>query len=201
MSGPLNLDTIASGQLQPYQTSNDADSQLESAMTLALSVDLSAGDHVLTGAEFTRSIYFASTGNVVTRILTTPATNRLFAVHNGGTSALTVKTGSTTLSVVAGATGLFYTDGTTNGLVAVVVGSASPSAPFANSVSDAPGASVNNYAPTGWDASQTHRERRRHDDHGTRCDGGAGRRRGAAQQPVGDRQPDPGPQLGQLRGR
>jgi hypothetical protein len=118
--GALNLPTIASSQLQPYQTSNDADAAVESAVTGALSVDLSAGDHTLTGAEFTRAIYFASTGNAVSRTLTTPATKRLFVVHNGGSAALTVKTGSTTSSVAAGDAAVLYTDGTTNGLITVV---------------------------------------------------------------------------------
>lgn len=156
--GALNLPTLASGQLTPYQTSNDADAALESGVTGALSVDLSGGDHVLTQAEFTRAVYFASTGNAVARILTTPATNRLFAVRNGGSSALSVKTGSTTLAVAAGARAIFYTDGTTNGLVAIVGSSGGSSAPqFSVSVSAAPGASVNDYAPTGWDASTTTR--------------------------------------------
>jgi hypothetical protein len=126
--GALNLPTVASGQLQPYQTSNDADAAIELGVTGALSVDLSAGDHVLTQAEFTRSVYFKSTGNAVARVLTTPATNRLFTVHNGGSSALSVKTGSTTLSVAVGDTAIFYTDGTTNGLV-TVVGSSGASGP------------------------------------------------------------------------
>jgi hypothetical protein len=126
--GDLNLPTIASGQLQPFQTSNDADAAIESAVTGALSVDLSAGDHALTSAEFTRSVFFETTGNAVSRSLTTPATKRLFAVHNAGSSALNVKTGSTTLSVGSGDTAMFYTDGTTNGLVTIVAsaGAAGP---------------------------------------------------------------------------
>lgn len=118
--GDLNLDTISSGQLDPYQTSNDADAQLESAVTGLLVVDLSAGDHVLTGAEFTRAVLFQTTGNTVLRVLTTPATKRLFAVNNKGSHSLSVVTGTTTLSVAAGDAGIFYTDGTANGLVTVV---------------------------------------------------------------------------------
>ncbi len=118
--GALNLDTIASGQLQPYQTSNDADAELESAMTGELVVDLSAGNHVLTGAEFTRAILFETTGNSIARSLTTPATQRLFVVQNSGSHALDVKTGSTTISVAIGDAAIFYTDGTTNGLITIV---------------------------------------------------------------------------------
>lgn len=156
--GALNLPTISSAQLTPYQTSNDADAAIESGMTGLLAVDLSGGDHVLTQAEFTRAVYFASTGNAVARSLTTPATNRLFAVRNGGSSTLSVKTGSTTLAIATGARAIFYTDGTTNGLVAIVGSSGGSSAPqFSVSVSDAPGATANDYAPTGWDAGTTTR--------------------------------------------
>lgn len=118
--GDLNLPTISSGQLQPFETSNDADAALESALTELLVVDLSGGDHALTGAEFTRAILFQTTGNSVARTLSTPATRRLFAVNNTGSHALSVTTGSTTLSVASGDTGIFYTDGTANGLVTVV---------------------------------------------------------------------------------
>jgi hypothetical protein len=177
--GALNLQTISSGQLEPYQTSNDADAEIESAVTGLLSVNLSASDHVLTQAEFTRAVFFASTGNAVSRTLTTPATNRLFAVHNGGSSALTLKTGSTTLTVAAGDSGIFYTDGTTNGLITIVGSSgasgaaggdlngtypnptiaanAKASPRYAVSVSDAPGASANDYAPSGFAAATTTR--------------------------------------------
>jgi hypothetical protein len=105
--GALNLPTLSSAQLQPYQTSNDADAAVESAVTGSFSIDLTSSDHTLTQAEFTRSVYFVTTGNSVARTLTTPATNRLFVVHNGGSYSLTVKTGSTTLTVAVGATAIF----------------------------------------------------------------------------------------------
>ncbi len=120
--GALNLPTIASGQLQPYQTSNDADAALESAVTGALEIDLSASDHVLTGAEFVEAIVFVAEGNAVPRSLTTPATQRLFAVINAGSDVLTLTTGSTSKTIAASDAGIFYTDGSADGLN-VIVGS------------------------------------------------------------------------------
>jgi hypothetical protein len=119
--GNKSLPTIASGQLQPYQTSNDADDALDLAFSDLLTVDMSSGDHALTSAEFTRAVCFATTGNSVLRTLTIPATKSLFIVNNGGSHALNVTRGSTTVSLIAGDVGLFYTDGTTNGLLSLGV--------------------------------------------------------------------------------
>ncbi len=124
--GAKNLPTIASGQLQPYQTSNDADAALESAMADGLEVDLSAGDATLSGAEFTRAVFFYSTGNAVPRTLNIPDLASLFVVYNGGSDVLTVASSTITTDVAAGDAVVLYADGTSGGLF-VVSGSAGTS--------------------------------------------------------------------------
>lgn len=114
----LNLDQIAAGQAQMYQTSNDADAQLEKATNDELAVTMS-GDVTLTGPQFTRAFTFVLSGSV-THNLTVPATKRVFAIQNSASAAMNVVRGSTSVAVAAGDTALLKTDGTTNGLVALV---------------------------------------------------------------------------------
>jgi hypothetical protein len=117
--GNLSLPTIASGQNQKYQTSNDADNALDLALTDLLTVDLSAGNVALTSAQFVAAIAFVSSGNTVARTLTVQPQRRLFTVKNGGTALLSIACGTTSLTLIPGASGLFYTDGTANGLARV----------------------------------------------------------------------------------
>jgi hypothetical protein len=121
--GAYNLPTIASGQAQPYQTSNDADAALESATADALAVDLSSGDHTLTGAEFTRAVFFETTGNAVPRTLNVPDSAHLFVVLNSGSDVLTVANSTVTADIAAGEAAILYNDGTSGGLF-VISGSA-----------------------------------------------------------------------------
>jgi hypothetical protein len=117
--GELNLPTIASGQLQPYQTSNNADAALESAVADSLELDLASGDHALTGAEFTRAVYFRTVHNSIARVLTVPDSAHLFVVENAGSADLTVESGTIDITVGAGQAVVFYTDGTSGGITAI----------------------------------------------------------------------------------
>lgn len=155
--GALNLPQIASGQLQPYQTSNDADAALESAVADGLEVDLTGGDHTLSEAEFTRNVFFRTTGNSVSRSLITPDNAHLFVVYNGGSDALEVMSSTVGYSVNPGDVAVFYTDGTAGGIYVVSASSGSAAPRFSNSVSATPGATQNNYAPAGWNAATTNR--------------------------------------------
>lgn len=115
----LNLDVIAAGQQQMYQTSNDADNQLERAMndTLELTV---TGDTALTADQFTRNFTFVISGNSTVYSLTVPQSKRFFSIENDGSANLNIVRGTTTISVGAGDSALCRTDGTLNGLKAYV---------------------------------------------------------------------------------
>ncbi|RUW53000.1 hypothetical protein EOA32_10990 [Mesorhizobium sp. M1A.F.Ca.ET.072.01.1.1] len=120
----LNLPTIADGQADSqWQTSNDGDAAIANALADILTVDFSGGDVTLTSAQFRSAMTFVPSGLSATRALTVPAVKRaLFFVHNtDGADSITVTRGSTTVSVEAGKLGVFYTDGTTNGLVGAIV--------------------------------------------------------------------------------
>lgn len=118
--GNKNLTVIAQGQLSMYQTSNDADNELDLAMSDLLTCDLSSGDVTVSTAQFVRAVCFQTSGNTVARNLNFPAKRGLFLVQNTGSHALSVVLGTTTLSVAAADGGVFYADGTANGLVTVV---------------------------------------------------------------------------------
>lgn len=121
MTDNLSLPQVAAAQNQKEVTINAATQQLSGALADYLSVSLASADHALTATEFTGSLGFATTGNAVARTLTIPGTKRaLFYVQNGGTFSLSVTCGTTTIAVGAGNVSFFQTDGTANGLIAVV---------------------------------------------------------------------------------
>jgi hypothetical protein len=123
MANEMNIPTIADSQAGgQWQTSNDADAALANALADILTVDFSGGDVALTSAQFRSAMTFVPSGLSATRALTVPAVKRaLFFVHNtDGADTITVTRGSTTVSVLAGKLGAFYTDGTTNGLIGAI---------------------------------------------------------------------------------
>lgn len=142
--GNLSITTVSASQNQKETTINDADAALESALTETLVVDLSAGNHTLSTAEYTRNIGFATTGNAISRDLTFPAIERTVWVKNGGSSVMNLKRGSTTLTLAAGGYAFYYTDGTTNGIAKIDVTSGTSLA-FIN-LTDAPA----NYTSAGY---------------------------------------------------
>ena len=129
----LNLPVITSGQSQKFQTSNDADAALDNAITESLDNDYTSGNVTLTNAEFRENFRFNATNLSVARVLTVQAIKRYFLVDNtGGSNTLTVTLGSTTEVLQASTVGLFYTDGTANGLIILSLAAALGSAASEN---------------------------------------------------------------------
>lgn len=118
MSNNLNLDQVAEAQTSKEVTINDQAGQLDAAVTETLDVDFTSGNVSLTDVQFRRQFQFNATNLSVARTLTVPQIKRFFFVNNAaGTATLNVIRGSTSIQLAAAANGLFYTDGTTNGLV------------------------------------------------------------------------------------
>jgi hypothetical protein len=113
----LDITEVADGQIDQFAVYNQALRDLEAAANAQLSIDLSAGNHSLTSAEFTRNFVFVTTGNAVSRTLSAPATIRTFVIRNAGSATLIVSVGSTTINVATAKSRMFYTDGTANWLV------------------------------------------------------------------------------------
>jgi hypothetical protein len=113
----LGITKSNNNSTEAYLILNDAIDALAQSANRSLSINLASADYTLTATEFTRNKLFQTTGNAVSRTLTVPASVRIFAVRNGGSSTLNVTRGSTTLTVATTKTRFFYTDGTTNGLV------------------------------------------------------------------------------------
>jgi hypothetical protein len=116
----LSITHIAAAQNQKEVTANAAFDALDKALTVALSVDFTAGDVTLTDAQFREHIAFQAANLATARTLTVPAIQRLFVVDNAaGGDTLTVIRGATTIVLAAGGGGVFYTDGSSDGLVQV----------------------------------------------------------------------------------
>jgi hypothetical protein len=120
MTSPnLAITHVAAAQNQKEVTVNDAINALDRALTEALAVDFTAGNVTLTDAQFRSAIAFVAHLSAP-RDLTVPQIRRLFAVSNAaGAETLSVKRGTTTIAVAAGAAILLYADGSANGLVAL----------------------------------------------------------------------------------
>lgn len=130
MTTPIkNITEVAGNQVNQYVTVNEALRDLEAANFDIAVVDLSAGNVTLTSEVFGRAVFFRSSGNAVARDLTVPQSKSLFIVHNDGTAALAVKRGSASVTVDIGLATLLYSDGTTNGLLAIAGGDGGGAAP------------------------------------------------------------------------
>lgn len=131
MSNNLNLDQVTAAQNQKEVTINDQAGQIDAALTEVFSIDLSSGDAIVSQAQFTRAIQFICNGNTVARVITIPATKRLFAFQNGGSEDVTITvSGGSSVVVAAAGTAILYTNGTTPTIIASVAGSSGiPDAP------------------------------------------------------------------------
>lgn len=114
--GNLSITTVATSQSNKETTINDADARLENALTDAISYDLSAGNATVTTSEYQQHMVLKTTGNAVARDFTVPAVERFVFVKNGGAGVLSIKRGSTTVTLQGLGCCVIYTDGTANGL-------------------------------------------------------------------------------------
>lgn len=121
MSNNLDLDQVVASQTQKEVTINEQAGQLDAAMTEQLAIDLvTDGATTLTDSQFRRNVGFVLTHDDVLDTLTLPATlipKHFFVNNTAGTDTVNIIKGSTTIPIVAGGTGQFIADSTTNGLV------------------------------------------------------------------------------------
>lgn len=117
--GNLNLSQVASNQQQKEITINDATDKLDLALTDTVDVNLASGNVTMTAGDVRENIRARAINNAVARDLTLPAIKRLLVVQNDGSATLSVKVGSGTVTIVASAARLVYTDGSANGIVAI----------------------------------------------------------------------------------
>lgn len=120
----LDITQVAAAQNNKEVTINDALDKLDLALTDFVAVDVSGGDVTITNDDFRQNICLAISGGSATQDVTVPAVKRLFIADNqDGTYDHDIVRGTTNITLGSGEAGLFYTDGTTNGLVAVASGS------------------------------------------------------------------------------
>lgn len=114
----LDLSQWAEGQSNPEVTSNDADAELESAITEVVAISIAAGNATISDANYRRNIRFDVTGGTVARDVTLPAIERavIVSIDGGNAAAVTLKRGSASYVASPGEVLLVFTDGTANGL-------------------------------------------------------------------------------------
>lgn len=111
MSNNIGWPSVTAAQNQKEVTINDQAQMLDAALTESLSVSLTSSV-TLTTAQFRSAFMFVATGTAAGAQLIVPSVKRPFAVANTGANALDVKTGSSAaVSIAAGASSMFYTDG------------------------------------------------------------------------------------------
>lgn len=122
MSNNLNISQVSAGQLQKDVTINEQAGQLDAAFTEQFEI---AGDAnpVLTSDEFAHNIVFNADGTQtgLTTLTVLSSQKKMFLVSNlDNAFDLDVVKGATTITVVGGTSQVFYSDGTTDGLVEFV---------------------------------------------------------------------------------
>lgn len=125
MSANLSLQQVTQGQAAPEVTINNATGALDAALTEATTLDGTAGNIIVTSAQYVAALKFFVTNIGSARNVTFPAVKRVVVVDvdsaNANIASLIV--GSTTIKLVNGVTYLVATDGTTNGLKVCSLGS------------------------------------------------------------------------------
>lgn len=119
MSNNLDLDQVAPNQDQKTVTINDANGQIDAAVTERFPVDVSGGNQTVSADDYRRHVYFDITGATVAgREVTLQSIKHLVVVSSSedATQSVDVKLGTTTITIPATEKRLVYTDGTANGL-------------------------------------------------------------------------------------
>lgn len=145
MSSNLNLDQVADNQSNKEVTINDMSGQVDAAITEEFTANMTSGNVSVTSAQYRAACVITCSGHAVARDLTLPAVKRQMTIRNDGTGSGTVsiKRGSTTLSLVIGDAVTVYTDGTTDGLRSLLSASVSSTPTFTRiGVGAAPDASA-----------------------------------------------------------
>jgi hypothetical protein len=107
----------ATSQDDVYDTINDAILAIETANDGAVTHDLSAGDVNVTAAQLQGyRLHFAAAQTGGDTITFTAPSQRIVLVKNTGAMPLNVIVGATTETLAGGALGIYYLDGTANGL-------------------------------------------------------------------------------------
>lgn len=117
MSTPiLGITELANNQVDQFATANEAFRAIESAFSNFTVCNLATGNVTITAANFKLYFLFRASGNTVARDIVFPVATRFFAVQNTGSATLSIKLGTTTVTLAAGASAFYFADGTANGL-------------------------------------------------------------------------------------
>lgn len=135
---------IVAAQNQKEVTANAAFDALDRAITETFDANVTAGNITLSSAEYRTALQVrAINATTAGRTVTLPQVERITILRNdpANTQPVDFVRGSTTLTLAVGEAAIARTDGTTNGLVAIIRGSglASPVADFLDLL-DTPGA-------------------------------------------------------------
>lgn len=125
MSNNLDLSQVASNQNQKETTINDQAAELDAALTESLSVDVTSASQVVSDANYRRNQRFFVTGATTTgRTVTVAQIKRLIFVEadSTNTESFDLVRGTAAFTMEPGTSGLYYTDGTANGLFPIGAG-------------------------------------------------------------------------------
>jgi hypothetical protein len=134
MSNNLQAQRLASGQNNKYITANDMSESLDAALTDLSALDFTAGNIVLTAAQYVVALAFKALNVASGRTLTLQAIRKQSIIWNSGANALTVILGSTSVTVQPAVRVMVYTDGTTDGLYVLATSAVSGSAAVIDTV-------------------------------------------------------------------
>lgn len=112
----LALPYIAAAQAGKEVTHNDDLDRIDARFDNIQFVDLSAGNGSVTLAQLQACYLVQGFGHTAARNLTLAAFEGGRMIQNAGTAEITVKLGSASIVLPAKSLGIFYGDGTTNGL-------------------------------------------------------------------------------------
>jgi len=130
MSNNLNLDQLATNQASPEVTVNDANAQLDAAITEILDLDLTAADATVTLAQWREHVLFrviGADGSAVGDTVNLPQGKRGFVLiqsDEANVDPVDVVRGSVTYVIQPGHLYLAYCDGTTDQLIMRDIGGA-----------------------------------------------------------------------------